>query len=113
VHNGGCINDNFAKAITQKHGQYQCVECADELVAACKAKGINGKRLQITTENEMPLGLRDLDLQVSHWGRHDGVQIGDKVYDNIFKDGILRQDWENAFIVCRPSKINPITEIAF
>ncbi len=74
------------KSITKKWGDFKCVECADEVKNMLISKGLNGKQLfniwsDIANKN------------ISTNGFHTGILLDGKVYDNIFKDGILLEDW--------------------
>ncbi|MDR1963129.1 MAG: hypothetical protein LBQ50_05075 [Planctomycetaceae bacterium] len=45
------------------------------------------------------------EIIASAYGIHEAVQVGEIVFDNIFKNGIARHLWDQAFIVVRPYKL--------
>jgi len=99
---GDDIVENIVKtvdipAITQQFDNFQCMECADNVVSALKEKGISGEILEITTNgNKGMAGNIWSDVagkNISTNGKHKAVLVDGKVYDNIHKDGIDYNKW--------------------
>lgn len=99
----------LTRKVTSKYGFRQCRQCATELRMVFMAKGLHGHVLQLTTSGgrgfivmknpafrlpfPMPLGIDS----ITETGQHFGVQVGQYVFDNIFKEGILKMQWESQF----------------
>ncbi len=101
--------DNI-RQIAAKYGNFQCVPCSEEIQQYLKAVQIRGKLIKISTKiNKLPFSIitnpRGSDRPIATNGFHQGVVIAvetesgavDKVFDNIYPEGILKEDWLNSF----------------
>ena len=94
--------------VTREYGFNQCRECATELRKAFSAKGLHGSVLRLATQGgrgfivmknptfRLPFQTSG-DVAIADSGQHFGVHVGLQVFDNIFRDGILRSRWEKEF----------------
>ncbi len=99
----------LAKKVTTKYGLNQCRQCATELRKIFAANGLHGHVLQLTTSGGRGfIVMRDSDFRlpfpmplgkdaITETGQHFGVQVGQYIFDNIFKEGILKMRWESQF----------------
>ena len=99
---------SLALSITKKYGLNQCDDCAKELKDVFKKKGISGQLLTLSTKlgNDfivmknpnfiLPFPTSG-DCAISNTGQHFGIQVGEYVFDNIFKEGILETQWVSQF----------------
>lgn len=93
--------DEIASKITRIAGNYknlECVECADELMKYLKSIGQSGKRLNLTYGNGYIIhNLYSTSEAISYNGKHSAILFNNKVYDNLFPNGIDYNDWINGF----------------
>ena len=89
----------IAREITQKWENFDCVPCAKELASALKKKGHSGEIIELgTTAPGGVIGSAAKNYgQISTNGRHVGVLVDGKIYDNIHKDGISFDKWIKDF----------------
>lgn len=98
------------RQIAAKYGNFQCVPCAEEIQEYLKAERIKGKLIKISTKiNRLPFSIitnpRGSDRPIATNGFHQGVVISidtelgtiDTVFDNIYPEGIFKEDWFNGF----------------
>jgi Papain fold toxin 2 len=82
----------------------ECLECANAAMQWLKANGINGKIIRLKTKYSdedfilsdrlMRKGIND---SITINGKHYGVEVRGRVFDNLSSEGILREDWVNDF----------------
>jgi hypothetical protein len=99
--------------IVNKHPNYKCVECAAELEAYLREKGIRGERIILDTIKESdadyyiyddsnPPKAVETGYIISDNGHHEGIAIKingeEKVFDNHRPDGLERQQWMNNLV---------------
>jgi Papain fold toxin 2 len=83
----------IARAITRKYGNYECAECAKDLVLAI-GPGIDASVVKLLNdEGEGSIILPAEGRHVSWSGHHVGVRIGQMIYDNQFPDGVAADEW--------------------
>jgi RHS repeat-associated protein len=88
--------------IAKRNSQiFKCMECADEIVSTLKSQGISGQIVDVTTESSK--GMRGNiwsdkagDL-ISTNGKHRGVLVEGKVFDNVHTEGIDYDTWLKDF----------------
>jgi hypothetical protein len=102
------LAEALAYNITKKHGLNRCKECAGELVAAFishKMSGyvhvlsVRGKWNMIVMKDplfKLPF-VAPPDCAISTNGKHYGVQVGNFIFDNIYKRGIISSSWVESF----------------
>jgi hypothetical protein len=101
---------NRLRQIASKYGNFQCVPCAEEIRGYLRAERIQGKSIKISTKiNRLPFSIitnpRGSDRPIATNGFHQGVVISietewgavDTVFDNIYPEGISKEDWLNSF----------------
>lgn len=98
----------LAGTITRKYGFNQCRECATALRKTFSEKGLHGSVLRLATQGgrgfivmrnptfRLPFSVSG-DAAIADSGQHFGVLVGLHVFDNIFREGILRSQWEKEF----------------
>jgi len=94
-------SDEIGKGISKIAGKYknlECVECADEVMGYLKSIGQNGTRLNLTYGNRFIIhDLYSSTEAISKNGKHVAILYNNKVYDNIFPNGIDYNKWFNGF----------------
>ena len=100
--------ETLAKGVARKYGFNQCRPCATELRQAFIGAGKTGRVLRLATKGGLGfIVMRDPrfalpfstpgNSAIADSGQHFGVQVGDYVFDNIHRAGILRSAWEATF----------------
>ncbi|MEH1898053.1 MAG: papain fold toxin domain-containing protein [Nostoc sp.] len=98
--------------IVNKHPNEKCVECAAEIEAYLREKGIRGERIILDTIKEVREDNYIYDdsyppkaeegSAISTNGHHEGIAIKingeEKVFDNHRPDGLERQQWMNNLV---------------
>lgn len=81
-----------------------CEECARALKQWLKQRGIPGKLWRLSTryDNEDFILSDRLEQQgcsetITENGVHYGVEVFGKIFDNLSREGLLPNDWENDF----------------
>lgn len=83
---------NIIKKIPQEYKEnFRCEEFASELESLMKKKGISGEKITIQSSTDFIWS--DTYGTISTNGRHYGIKIGDKLYDNLNPQGINYSDW--------------------
>ena len=94
-------SDEIGKGISKIAGKYknlECVECANEVMGYLKSIGQNGTRLNLTYGNRFIIhDLYSSTEAISKNGKHVAILYNNKVYDNIFPNGIDYNKWFNGF----------------
>ena len=79
---------------------FECSQCANTIVKALQKAGISGQTLKVTANHGAEFIVSDLykggASPITQNGRHYAVQVGDMVFDNLNKSGVLREIWEKA-----------------
>ncbi len=87
--------------ITKKYGLFKCVQCADEMVNLLKSEGVKGTLLEIRTIGSKGMAGNIwsdvMQTNISTNGRHQAVQVGNMVFDNVHKKGIEYNKWIKDF----------------
>ena len=99
--NGNKNNNNKKKSIKdiiddikdeyKQNGQ--CNKFADELEAGMKENGISGERVKATPKTGREYVYSDKFGYIGNNGFHEGIKIGDIIYDNLRPEGIPYQEW--------------------
>ena len=92
----------------------QCKQFATELAHRLRKAGIKFERMEIrrSTRGGMNDSFRDGRIytqsgrSVSVTGEHDGIRVGDMVFDNLHPEGMAWSRWKNEFIPWSPSTLN-------
>jgi hypothetical protein len=107
--------DNIVSKIPSVYkANFKCVEFANELVKALKKSGINGKIIELNGGQRGYIVCKSYKSgasSISETGKHIGVQVGDKVYDNLHPNGIPFDHWIQGFD--SPEGINIVNIIEF
>jgi len=78
-----------------------CHKCADALADTLKSKGIKGDVIEIRSNGANEFIISDNYMvggrAVSETGMHQGVRVGNMVYDNITPQGIPYDEWVKSF----------------
>lgn len=105
--------------IVNNHPNGKCVECAAEIEAYLREKGIRGERIILDTikqkeydnyiyDDSHPPKAAEEGYIISDNGHHEGIAIKingeEKVFDNHRPDGLERQQWMNNLVY--PGKLN-------
>lgn len=99
---------DIALSITKKYGFNQCLQCSTALRQALIAAGRTGVVLKLKAKGaRLYVVMKDPDFKlpfnapaeaaISETGLHYGVQVGEYVFDNIHRSGILRSKWVDSF----------------
>lgn len=100
----------LAASIAANYGCLQCLQCAQALSDALRAKGIGGLIHKLYVGSRpgwlfvadpnfvLPFPMPAGETTISQNGSHYGVEVAGVVYDNVFRGGIPLADWEQAFV---------------
>ncbi len=99
--------------IVGKFTNLQCDKCAKAMVKWLKQNGISWKILKLTTANPKERYILS-DRQggnesITENGKHYGVEVRGRVFDNLSSSGLTREDWIKDFHC--PSQKFHITEL--
>ena len=85
--------------ITSKFENLECTQCADALVKELKGAGISGEIVELRTPSTIRGNIwsNTKNDVIGKSGFHRGVLVGDKVFDNLHKNGIKYEDWVKDF----------------
>ncbi|MBZ8178565.1 papain fold toxin domain-containing protein [Oscillatoria salina] len=87
--------------ITSQFQLLECDECALAVINWLTANGIEGKVLRLRTrypdEDYIVSDRVDVAESITINGRHYGVEVRGKVFDNLSNEGMRREDWLNDF----------------
>jgi hypothetical protein len=88
----------LAQEVASRYGVFECERCAVEIARRLR----NGfpatfERLRTSDQSDV-IGLVEEGVQISRTGTHTGVRIGDKVYDNLYHEGVLETEWAGRFV---------------
>jgi len=98
----------IARKVAAQYGLNDCRACAADLRRAFKARGMQGHVLRLSTVGgrgwivmkdpafRLPFHAPP-NVAIAESGQHFGVEVGQHVFDNIFRDGILKSEWEGKF----------------
>lgn len=84
--------------IAKKFDNYECMECAQEMVKAAEKHGVSGKLVTAEAKEKTRDGFVYSDKQkkvISTNNNHVGAEFDGKVYDNHTPEGLDRQKWED------------------
>ncbi|MDE6407165.1 MAG: hypothetical protein K2K48_06815 [Anaeroplasmataceae bacterium] len=84
------IIDDIKDEYKQK---YKCKEFANELEAGMKENGISGERIKATPKTGREYIYSDKFGIIGDNGFHEGIKIGDMIYDNLRPQGIPYSEW--------------------
>lgn len=79
--------------------RFSCTDCAEQIVAALKEKGISGEILNITANGKWELIVNDLvgpGTNITENGFHQAVRVGGQVFDNFFPGGVSSEVFEQS-----------------
>ena len=105
--------------IAEKYENLQCVECANAIQKHLEQLDIHGVRINLQcklTEGGNYFGniaLKSEDRIISMNGKHTAILFNNKVYDNIYPNGISYKDWKNEFDYLYPNVYAEFNEINF
>ncbi|MDR2407219.1 MAG: hypothetical protein LBE13_03790, partial [Bacteroidales bacterium] len=78
----------------------KCADFANTFIKALKKEGINGKSIELSGNKRGYIICKSYEsgnVSISETGKHIGVQVGDKVYDNLHPNGIPFDQWIKEF----------------
>jgi hypothetical protein len=89
--------ESIAAQAARGFSLYQCVDCAAAVRAALLAAGYHGEVVELRSAGLWPFmvsmrydgGQQSITLN----GRHMGVRVNDRVFDNLHPDGMPYSDW--------------------
>jgi hypothetical protein len=91
--------------IVAKFNLYKCDECATAVMQWLKENGIEGKIIFLRTKKRKEyyilskrLERRGINESITLNGKHYGVEVRGRVFDNLSTDGLTKEDWINDFI---------------
>ncbi len=98
------------KQIARRYRNFQCVPCSQAIQSYLTREGIQGKLIKISTQTDrLPFSIitnpAGSDRQIATNGFHQGAvveittELGtlETVFDNLYPDGIPKDDWLNSF----------------
>lgn len=98
------------KQIAKRYRNFQCVPCSQAIQSYLTREGINGKLIKISTQTDrLPFSIitnpAGSDRQIATNGFHQGTvvetttELGilETVFDNLYPDGISKDDWIKSF----------------
>lgn len=91
---GTAIGKALSKAAPQV---YNCVPVADALMKTLGKAGYNPKRLVLRWQGGTGHVLDATGRHISETGMHQGVRVGDLVFDNLNPNGVPFADWAKSF----------------
>jgi len=91
------IGQDVAAKVASKNTQmFKCKECATNIVAALKEKGVSGVIINLETPYSN-IWNDKAGKNISTNGSHRAVQVGNIVFDNINPNGVIYGDWIKQF----------------
>lgn len=93
---------NMIQYITEKFGNFECLACADAVIKNLKKADIQGQIVELNAKGNKSrmagnIYNETVETLISTNGRHRGVLVEGKVYDNIYKNGIELDEWVKKF----------------
>lgn len=88
------------KKITNNHGLFKCFDCADDIVKELKKRGISGEIIDLSVPKLGKYTFIKSKVKgdfITDEGKHRGILVQGKVYDNIHKEGIEYNTWLDDF----------------
>lgn len=100
-----CERDRrIARRVAAKFEIGECEACAAEIIKAL-GRGSSARvlRIHFTVGSEFEfIGLAKTEALISYNGFHVGVQVGDRVFDNLHHEGVPSEEWLGRFIAETP-----------
>ncbi|MCB1896355.1 MAG: hypothetical protein H6945_12520 [Zoogloeaceae bacterium] len=115
----------IAESVAKRFGVFECMECSIALKREFERHGITAVRLELVAVGVNPakhgyiiMADEGMKLPFDHLagaaiatnGRHFGVQVGDHVYDNVFRTGIKRSLWPAQFAAQGRLQVEPLSD---
>ncbi len=98
-------------SIAKKYKNLECVECADNIKDYLKGIGQSGIKIDLKYGDGFIIHeLYSSTEAISTNGKHYAILYNNKVYDNLFPNGIEYDKWLNGFIALWGEKIVSHTE---
>jgi hypothetical protein len=76
---------------------YRCYECAREIMQWLTKNGIEGKMIELRTryrdEDYIISDRTGSDESITINGKHYGVELREKIFDNLSSEGMTRSEW--------------------
>ena len=92
--------------IAEKYENLKCVECANAIQKHLENIGINGKRVNLKYGNSFVINeLYSTGEAISINGKHTAILFNNKIYDNLFPQGIEYDKWLNGFYAANGEKL--------
>jgi hypothetical protein len=90
--------------IVREFELYKCEECATAVMQWLKENCIEGKIIFLRTKKRKEyyilskrLERRGINESITLNGKHYGVEVRGRVFDNLSTDGLTREDWIDDF----------------
>ncbi len=83
------LSDDISDEFKQN---YKCTDYANELEKGMKENGINGERVKIVSKTSKYISSDEFGM-ISSNEYHEGIKIGDTLFDNLRPNGIDYSDW--------------------
>ncbi|MEH2325750.1 MAG: papain fold toxin domain-containing protein [Nostoc sp.] len=97
------IYQEVGKIVT-KFNLYKCDVCATAVMQWLRENGIEGKIIFIKTTKRKEYYIlskrlegRGINESITLNGKHYGVEVRGRVFDNLSMDGLTREDWIDDF----------------
>lgn len=94
---------NKVSEIISKFNLLQCDTCSKAIIRWLKDNQIKGKLLRLRTKNyedyiiSKRLEKKGINDSITYNGIHYGVEVREKVFDNLSSGGMTKEDWVNDF----------------
>lgn len=101
--------EKICKSAASKFGLNKCLECSKAIAKALQRAGVAGERVQLKAQGStrgfivmksasarVPFVVGK-DEAIASNGQHFGVRVLDKIYCNVFREGVRASDWQKQF----------------
>jgi hypothetical protein len=88
----------IAREVASRFGVFECDRCAIEIAKRIgRVFPASFERLRTSDDSDV-IGLALEDIQISRNRTHVGVLVGDRVYDNLYHEGVPKEEWVGRFL---------------
>ncbi len=121
---GGKITDrqiDEIRAISEQHDIGTCLQCATAIKSYLKSQQIKGRHIRVETISSC--GLQGIiyddgtNQQIATNGFHEGIAIDisgvEKIFDNLYHEGKLIDEWLQDLVVIPGNQLNFINKEEF
>jgi len=105
------------KEVLRRYEVLECDLAAQQFQTALRRAGIRGMRLTIEPDlTSVPFEIRAarpdarfLNRSISLTGYHEAIQVGARINDNVYPDGLPAVEWRQAYLVRGPGAATELT----